>query len=84
MVRDDLSAYHGARGFLTIVLPSVGNMVFVPVLFVLALSSAQRLLGDGDSAYHIRTGELILETLRILIRFTVHLSAGPRTNGYRK
>jgi hypothetical protein len=65
MVRDDLSAYHGARGFLTIVLPSVGNMVFVPVLFVLALSSAQRLLGDGDSAYHIRTGELILETLRI-------------------
>jgi hypothetical protein len=49
----------------TMILPSIGNMVFVSVLFVLVFSSGQGLLGDGDTGYHIRTGELIAETWQI-------------------
>jgi len=37
-------------------------MVFVAVLFVLVFNSGQGLLGDGDTGYHIRTGEVILQT----------------------
>jgi hypothetical protein len=65
MVRDELGTCRSARGFQAIILPSIGNMVFVSLLFVLAVSSAQGLLGDGDTAYHIRTGEVILQTLQV-------------------
>ena len=40
-------------------------MVFVSLLFVLAFSSGQGLLADGDTGYHIRTGELILRTWQV-------------------
>jgi hypothetical protein len=65
MASNELGACRGARGFQAIVLPSVGNMVFVSLLFVLAVTSAQGLLGDGDTAYHIQTGEIILQTLQV-------------------
>jgi hypothetical protein len=48
-----------------ILLPSIGNMVFVALLFVLIFNSGQGLLGDGDTGYHIRTGEIILQTWRV-------------------
>ena len=40
-------------------------MVFVAVLFVLIFSSGQGLLGDGDTGYHIRTGEVILQSWHV-------------------
>ena len=46
-------------------LPSIGNMVFLSFLTVLVLGSDNRLLNDGDTGYHIRTGEVILESWRI-------------------
>ena len=49
----------------SIVLPSIGNIIFVSVLFVLAFSSGQGLLGDGDTGYHIRTGEIILQNWKV-------------------
>lgn len=49
----------------TLALPTIGNMVFVALLFVLVFNSGQGLLGDGDTGYHIRTGEIILQEWRI-------------------
>ena len=46
-------------------IPSIGNIVFVSVLFVLIFGSGNGLLGDGDTGYHIRTGEVILQTWQI-------------------
>ena len=51
--------------FATILLPTIGNIIFVALLFVLVFNSGNGLLGDGDSGYHIRTGELILKEWRI-------------------
>ncbi len=48
-----------------IIVPSISNIVFVSVLFVLILGSGSGLLGDGDTGYHIRTGESILQTWRV-------------------
>lgn len=53
------------RAVSTILLPSIGNMIFVALLFVLIFNSGQGLLGDGDTGYHIRTGEVILQTWRV-------------------
>jgi hypothetical protein len=51
--------------FATTLLPTIGNMIFVALLFVLVFNSGNGLLGDGDTGYHIRTGELILKEWRI-------------------
>jgi hypothetical protein len=40
-------------------------MIFISILAVLVFGSGNGLLGDGDSGYHIRTGEVILNTWRI-------------------
>jgi hypothetical protein len=53
------------------VLPSIGDIIFISLLFVLTLSTGQGLLGDGDTGYHIRTGELIFQTWHV-----------PRTDPY--
>ncbi len=52
-------------GLSTLMLPTIGNMVFVALLFVLVFNSGQGLLGDGDTGYHIRTGEIILQTWHV-------------------
>ena len=46
-------------------LPSIGNMVFIAILFVLIFNSGRGLLADGDTAYHIRTGEVILKSWHV-------------------
>ena len=46
-------------------LPSFGNMVFLSFLMVLVFGGGNRLLYDGDTGYHIRTGEVILESWQI-------------------
>ncbi len=48
-----------------ILLPSIGNVVFLSFLMVFVFASGNRLLYDGDTGYHIRTGEVILESWRI-------------------
>lgn len=50
---------------LTILLPSIGNIIFVAIFLVLVLSTAEGLLGDGDTGYHIKTGEVILDTGKV-------------------
>ena len=46
-------------------LPSIGNIIFISLAVVLSISSGQGLLGDGDTGYHIRTGEIILQTFSV-------------------
>ena len=53
------------KPFSAIMLPSMGNIIFVSLLLVLAFDSGQGLLSDGDTGYHIRTGELILQNWRV-------------------
>jgi hypothetical protein len=44
-------------------LPSVSDLIFLILLFALSMGSlAPRLLGDGDTGWHIRNGELILSS----------------------
>jgi hypothetical protein len=52
-------------GYLSYLLPSIGNIIFVSLLFVLVTASETRLLHDGDTGYHIRTGEIILKTWQV-------------------
>jgi hypothetical protein len=54
-----------ANPLATFLLPSIGNLVFVAVLFVLIFSLGNGLLNDGDTGYHIRTGELIAKTWQV-------------------
>lgn len=47
-------------------LPSIADVFFMSVLLYLALPEGKGdLLGDGDTGYHIRAGEYILNTLSI-------------------
>lgn len=65
MESDHQSASQGMRRVLTIVLPSIGNMVFVSILVGLAFGNGNGLLYDGDTGYHIRAGEEILKNWRV-------------------
>jgi hypothetical protein len=65
MLSDGPMASSRTPAISAILLPSIGNMVFVAVLFVLVFNSGQGLLGDGDTGYHIRTGEVILRTWNV-------------------
>lgn len=42
-------------------LPSIAEVIFLGIFFTLALGQGRQLLADGDTGYHIRTGEYILE-----------------------
>lgn len=46
-------------------LPSISEMVFLSVFLLLALQQGQALLRDGDTGYHIRTGEFIIQNWTI-------------------
>lgn len=59
------SATPSAHRVAALLLPSIGNLVFVAILFVLIFSIGNGLLNDGDTGYHIRTGELIARTWRV-------------------
>lgn len=50
---------------LAILIPSIGNIIFVAILVALIFNVAEGLLGDGDTGYHIKTGEFILDTGRV-------------------
>jgi hypothetical protein len=46
-------------------IPSIADLFFVMVFFILFFTGKSDLLGDGDTGYHIRAGEYILKTLSI-------------------
>ncbi|WP_224962146.1 hypothetical protein [Geomonas subterranea] len=49
----------------TILIPSIGDFLFIAIFLLIALYSGQKLLNDGDTGYHIRVGDYILDTLSI-------------------
>ena len=51
--------------FIGALLPSISNLVFVAILFALVFGPGNGLLNDGDTGYHIRAGEIILQTWRV-------------------
>src|SRR5262245_14678380 len=65
MADDGQMTSSGMRRIPAFLLPSIGNIVFVSLLFVLVFGAENSLLYDGDTGYHIRTGEVILETWRV-------------------
>lgn len=44
-----------------LLLPSFADIVFLSIFLLLAFNSGSHLLNDGDTAHHIRIGQLILE-----------------------
>jgi hypothetical protein len=46
-------------------LPSIADFFFIAILFYLFFSTKGGLLGDGDTGYHIRAGQYILDTFSI-------------------
>ena len=65
MDRDPPLASSGTSRLVPILLPSIGNILFVSIFLVLVFGAGNGLLNDGDTGYHIRTGEEILENWRI-------------------
>ncbi|MFA7403986.1 MAG: hypothetical protein WC007_08330 [Pelobacteraceae bacterium] len=51
--------------FLRYILPSLADMVFASVFLFLSLVPGRGLLNDGDTGYHIRAGEYILDTFTL-------------------
>lgn len=49
-------------GYLT---PSIADIIFVSIFLSLTLATGQNLLSDGDTGYHIRVGEYIIDTLSV-------------------
>jgi hypothetical protein len=54
-----------APRFFVALLPSISNLVFVSLLVALVFGPGNGLLNDGDTGYHIRAGEVILQTWRV-------------------
>jgi hypothetical protein len=45
--------------------PSIADLLFVLILFMIFFFGKSGLLGDGDTGYHIRAGEYIIRTLSV-------------------
>ena len=60
-----IQLFHSKLTLRPILLPSIGNIIFVAIFFLLIFGSGNGLLGDGDTGYHIRTGQVILKDWRI-------------------
>ena len=45
--------------------PSISHILFVVIFLQLSFNVGNRMLDDGDTGYHIRAGEIILETLSV-------------------
>jgi hypothetical protein len=46
-------------------LPSIADMLFISILMYLLFIGYQGLLADGDTGYHIRAGEIIIDSFTI-------------------
>ena len=49
----------------TRLIPTMADIIFITTFLYLSLSKGQDLLADGDTGFHIRTGEYILDTFSI-------------------
>lgn len=49
----------------SLLVPSVGDILFISVFLYLSFSAGRGLLADCDTGYHIRAGEYILKTLSV-------------------
>jgi hypothetical protein len=49
----------------SLVIPSIADILFISILFYLSFVGTKGLLGDGDTGYHIRAGEFIIDTLSV-------------------
>jgi len=65
MAKDSDIALGRTRRISVFLFPSIANIVFASVLCVLIFRVGNALLSDGDTGYHIRTGDLIAQTWRI-------------------
>jgi len=45
--------------------PSIADILFISLLLYLCLFEGKRLLNDGDTGYHIRAGEFILDSFTV-------------------
>ncbi len=46
-------------------LPSLGGTLFLAIFLTLSFNSGLPLLADGDTGFHIRVGDFILDTLSV-------------------
>jgi len=62
------------NGKIKYLLPSIGQTLFLAVFLTLSFYSGRPLLHDGDTGIHVRTGEVILDTLSVSTRdiFSFH------------
>lgn len=63
------------------IIPSLADVVFLFILLLLAIFQGNSLLHDGDTGYHIRAGEFIIETWSVPQHdiFSFHTPAIPWT-----
>lgn len=55
-----------ARSIASYLIPSLADVLFICVLLTMSLIPDKGLLNDGDTGYHIRAGELMLDTFTLL------------------
>ena len=54
-----------SKKIISFLIPSIADVIFICTLLFLSFFAGKGLLNDGDTGYHIRAGEYILETLSI-------------------
>src|SRR5690349_5835219 len=75
---------YGAAGSIKrLLLPSISDVLYIVFLFLLFMFATDwsTLLGDGDTGWHIRTGEYILRTHTVPVR-DLFSSTAPGTPWY--
>ena len=54
-----------SRKYISFLTPSIADIFFLAIFLNLSFSVGNGLLNDGDTGYHIRAGEYIINTLSI-------------------
>ena len=54
-----------SKKIISFLIPSIADVIFISLFLFLSFSAGKGLLNDGDTGYHIRAGEYIIETLSI-------------------
>jgi hypothetical protein len=54
-----------SRKITSFLIPSIADIIFISLFLFLSFYAGKRLLNDGDTGYHIRAGEYILNTFSI-------------------
>jgi len=54
-----------SKNIISFLIPSIADVIFISLFLFLSFSAGKGLLNDGDTGYHIRAGEYIIDTLSI-------------------